>query len=183
MKRLIWLPVAGFLLVAGATVAAAAPSLVGISPAAQSLDDSDVSEFGRAGHARPGALVEDVLADLVAQGVITQDQSDAITEAIATRVEDQRAEFEARRDQMRATFVQIRGFLDDGVITQDEIDQLPADNPLRTVFDSIARDGQVTVEQLRELRPGGGPGHSGHGPDFHPAFDGPADAEGHADAD
>jgi hypothetical protein len=28
MKRLIWLPIAGFLLIAGATVAAAAPALL-----------------------------------------------------------------------------------------------------------------------------------------------------------
>ena len=47
---------------------------------------------------------------------------------------------------------QIQGFLSDGVITQDEVDQLPADSPFRQVFDSIAKNGQVTLDQLQQLR-------------------------------
>ena len=74
---------------------------------------------------------------------------------------------------------QVQGFLEDGVITQEEISQLPEDNPLRQAFDSIAQDGQITLDQLKDLGPGwgfgfmrggpggpGGPGMHGHGPGF-----------------
>ena len=47
---------------------------------------------------------------------------------------------------------QIQGFLSDGVITQDEVNQLPADSPFRQVFNSIAQNGQITLEQLQQLR-------------------------------
>ena len=68
---------------------------------------------------------------------------------------------------------QIQGFIADGVITQDEIDQLPADDPLRQAFDSIAQDGQISVDQLHLLGPGGrGPGF-GHGRGFGPGMAGP----------
>ena len=65
---------------------------------------------------------------------------------------------------------QIQGFLSDGVITQDEINQLPADSPFRQAFDSIAQNGQVTLQQLQQLHlfgpgPAMGPdGPWGHGP-------------------
>lgn len=181
MKRLIWLPLAGFLLIAGATIAAAAPALVdsakglivaadpGASPGPVTIG-SDLDHPGQ-------DLVSQVLADLVSQNVITQAQSDAITGELQTRIDAQRADMEAQREQMRQTMEQVQGFLEDGTITQDEIDQLPADSPLRTAFDSIAQDGKITVEQLRDLGPGfgfgffgrgqggpGGPGGHGHGP-------------------
>ena len=148
MKRLIWLPVAGFLLIAGAAVAAAAPSIVSVLPTAGAVDD--------AVGLRAGDLLEEVLADLVDQGVITQEQSDAIVGALEAKVDERRAEAEARREEMRQTWEQVQGFLEDGVITQDEINQLPEDSPLREAFNSIAEDGQITADQLRELGPWGG---------------------------
>lgn len=153
MKRLIWLPVAGFLLIAGAAVAAAAPSL---ADQARGVLGGEVQEDGgtitiggaRLGH--PGHdLLVDVLADLVSDGTITQAQSDAITAALDDRVEAERAEMEARMELMRQ-------MVSDGIITQEEIDQLPADDPLREAFDSIANDGQISIDQLRGLGPGFG---------------------------
>jgi hypothetical protein len=164
MKRLIWLPIAGFLLIAGATVAAAAPSLLGDARGllVDSQADTDtVTVTGDADH--PGRdLLATVLADLVSNGTITQAQSDAITQALQDKVDERIAEMEARRTL-------IQGFVADGVITQDEINQLPADDPLRVAFDSIADDGQISLDQLRALGPFGGPrGHGGpggmHGP-------------------
>jgi hypothetical protein len=160
MKRLIWLPIAGFLLIAGATVAAAAPSLV----------DSARGLIGTTGQAASGAitvsdstvahpgqdLLTQVLADLVANGTITQAQSDAITTGLQDAMTAKQAEMQVRRDL-------IQGFVADGVITQDEINQLPADDPLRVAFDSIANDGQITLDQLRGLGPGFGPMHDGPG--------------------
>jgi hypothetical protein len=165
MKRFIWLPVAGFLLIAGAAVAAAAPSLADQARGLLALgvqDDGGTITVGNADLAHPGRdLLADVLADLVSKDTISQAQSDAITQALADKVDALKADMEARRTL-------IEGFVEDGVITQDEIDQLPADDPLRVAFDSIANDGQVTLDQLRGLGPGFGPGvgpgHHGRGP-------------------
>lgn len=180
MKRLIWLPVAGFLLVAGAAVAAAAPSVVdtakGLLGTAGQAVASGTITVANSELAHPGQdLLKEVLADLVSQDVISQAQSDAITTALQTKVDAQRAEMEAQREQMRQTAEQVRGFLEDGVITQDEINQLPEGNPLRDAFNSIAQNGQVTQDQLQQLGPGfgfgirgldgpGGPGHGRPGP-------------------
>ena len=176
MKKLIWLPVAGFLMIAGAAVAAAAPSLVddarGLLNPSQA--DSGTITVDGVAHAHPGDdLLIDVLADLVSNGTITQAQSDAITDALQAKVDEQIAEMEARREEMRQTMESLQTFLEDGTITQDEINTLPEDNPLREVFDSIATDGSVTLEQLQNLGPGfgfgfghaemGGPSGRGHG--------------------
>ncbi|HEY7599830.1 MAG TPA: hypothetical protein VH741_07885 [Candidatus Limnocylindrales bacterium] len=160
MRRLIWLPLAGALLIGGAAVAAAAPT------ALQDAAGTVLSVPGRAGD-----LLAEVLADLVSQGTITQAQSDAITDELDTRVEAKRAEMQAERQAMRAQLEQLRGFLEDDVITADEIASLP-DGELKAALQSIAVDGQVTAEQLRGLRmllggPGGpGRGHPRGGPGF-----------------
>lgn len=164
MKRLIWLPLAGFLLVAGAAVAAAAPQVVdsarGLLAAASPVPSTEPTTGEMHLKLGPGDLLETVLADLVDNGTITQAQSDAITTGLETAIDDKRADMEARRTL-------IQGFVEDGVVTQDEMDQLPAEDPLRVAFDSIANDGQITLDQLRDLGPGfrqGGPGHHGRGP-------------------
>lgn len=160
MKRLVWLPIAGFLLIAGAAVAAAAPSLVDQARTVFGTgvqDDSGTITVGT-GLAHPGHdLLAEVLADLVGDGTITQAQSDAITTALVDRVDALKADMEARRELFES-------FVEDGVITQAEIDQLPADDPLRVAFDSIANDGQITLDQLHGFGPGFGPGHHGRGP-------------------
>jgi hypothetical protein len=163
MKRLIWLPIAGFLLIAGAAVAAAAPSLVDEARGllGGGVQDESGTIIVGADRAHPGRdLLADVLADLVSNNTITQSQSDAITQGLEDKVTQMRADMEARRTV-------IEGIVADGVITQDEISQLPADDPLRAAFDSIADDGQITLDQLRNLGPFGGPGGPGgrmHGP-------------------
>lgn len=150
MRRLIWLPVAGFLLIAGAAAAAATPAVVGTATAALNVP------------AAAGSLLADALADLVGDGTITQQQSDAITDAVDTRLEEKRAEMEQRREEMRAAHEQLQTFLEDEVITQEELDQLPADHPLRSL-DTALDDGQITLDELQDLRggfhvfgPGGG---------------------------
>ena len=176
MRRLIWLPVAGFLLIAGAAAASAAPGLVNSSVSALTGADpsAEPSVTDAAVEFRDGLLTE-VLDELVAANVITQQQADAVTDALRQKVEDRRAELEALRQQWQE-------FIADGVITQGEIDQLPDDNPLRQAWDSIAEDGQVTLEQLRQIGPFGGHGPGrGHimwgfdaGRGHHAPFDWPA---------
>lgn len=174
MRRLIWLPVAGFLLIAGVAAAAAAPGVVrqaqAVLPAAASPDAS--GSPGTVVRPAKDGFLSEVLAELVANGTITQDQADAIVGAIQDKVDARRTELE----RVRALW---QTFLADGVITQAEIDQLPADNPLRQAFDSIAQDGQISVDQLRQLHPfGPGRGH-GFGRGHHGPFDGtqPDDGE------
>ena len=192
MRRLIWLPIAGFLLVAGAAIAAAAagPS---VTPVAQSnqgaasaapsaaaspqtndqnpANGPDDHGFGYGmgkGFGMTGdGLLNQVLSDLVKAGTITQDQADAITKALQQAVTDKQATIEQQRQQDVQEWQQIQGFLSDGVITQDEVNQLPADSPFRQVFNSIAQNGQITLQQLQQLRmfgPGmGRPGMMGPG--------------------
>jgi membrane-bound lytic murein transglycosylase B len=173
MKKLIWLPIAGFLLIAGAAVAAAAPTLLNpsqpapaaaaspaASPDASTAPTTDQQQF-------KDPLLAKVLADLVAKGTITQAQADAITSGVQTEIDARKAEMEKLRQQWQQTREQLHTFLQDGVITQDEIDTLPADNPLRQAFDSIAQNGQVTLDQLQQFLPFDGPmGRPGFGPGF-----------------
>lgn len=176
MKRLIWLPVAGFLLVAGAAVAAAAPSIAstaeefikgpGAAAGSQVTVPDQVAGDQDPFRLRGVGLLEEVLADLVSQGVITQEQSDAIVEAMTAKADEYRAEMEAQRDQMRQNWELIEGFMEDGVITQDEVNQLPEGSHFRQMFNSIAEDGQLNVDELGGLGPGFGPGF-GHGRGHH----------------
>ena len=188
MKRLIWMPVAGFLLVAGAAVAAAAPGLADTARSVFPNQDEGVIgvAHGFAVDVAGDPLLEEVLAELVTAGTITQEQSDAITGELTTRAEERRAEFEAQREEMRAMWTQIKGFLEDGVISADEIAQLPADNPFTNLSD-ILSDGQVTLDELQSVGPFGGrfsdgPRGGHHGPGGHrgpglfvPESDGPTD--------
>jgi hypothetical protein len=140
MRRLIWLPLAGALLTGGAAIGAAAPGLV---------DDAarTVSEMP----GRGASLISEVLADLVGQDVITQNQSDAITTALDERVEQERADRKAQRDEMKALAEQLRGFIEDDVIIADEVAQLP-DGELKTTLEGLLVDGQITRQQLRDAR-------------------------------
>ena len=121
-------------------------------------------------------MLDEVLSELVDAGTITQAQADAITDGLTTKAEEKRAEFEAQREAWQATAEQIRTFLSDGVISADEIAQLPADNPISNL-ESILEDGQITLEELQSAAPfggrffvgpdgdfdGRGPGGHGHG--------------------
>ena len=122
--------------------------------------------------AGPGAdLLNQVLGDLVKAGTITQAQSDAITKALQQAVTDKQTQAQQQRQELQQEWTQIQGFLQDGTITQDEVNQLPADSPFRQAFNSIAQDGKVTAQQLQQLMrgfgmgPGTMPGHRfGPGP-------------------
>ena len=59
---------------------------------------------------------------------------------------------------------QLKDFLADGVITQDEFDKLPADSPLRKMT-GLMDDGKITTDELKALGRGfmKGKGNGGHG--------------------
>jgi hypothetical protein len=183
MRRFIWLPVAGFLLIAGAAVATAAPTVLdraqaalqGADPTAAAstpapTDPGTTAAPNEPGHGPLGFkgaaqdILDKVLSDLVADGTISQAQADSITNAVKDELATRQAEAEKLRQQWQDTASKLKTFLEDGVITQDEIDTLPADSPLRIAFDSIAKDGQVTLDQLKNFLPFGGEySHAGPG--------------------
>ncbi len=128
---------------------------------------------GTTGGGATGVL-EEVLADLVADGTINQDQSDAIVAA----VEERKTEI---MDARKGLKTQMMAFWEDGILTADEIEQLPVadwitdpDGPLAEALE----DGSITREELEELattrrgylgQPGrSGPWHRGaHGGRWH----------------
>ena len=106
---------------------------------------------------RRGMGLGSVLADLVEDGTITQEQADAIIAA----VEEKRSAARAARQQMKAL---LDSFWEDGVLTSEEIAQLPnadriadADGP----FADALADGQITKEEMEEIK-GRFPGRRGH---------------------
>ena len=156
-KTTLVLPIAGVLLIGAAGAVAAATTgapgsdtSVVAAPSASPSAPPDMRPLG----GREDTLLGDVLDDLVTQGTITDAQKTAITDALT----DAR---QARRDELRANADQLRTFLEDGVITQEEFDQLPADSRLRQIA-GIMDDGQITSDELRGLFRGFG-GRGGHG--------------------
>jgi len=136
------IPLAGLLLVggAGAVFAATSTAATPSAPAAPAADQATPAP-APAASTKPlvGPGLTEVLDGLVSKGTITSGQKTAIVDALT-----------AHRAERVAEMQQIRGFLVDGQITQDEINQLPADSPLRTLTTLMA-DGKITVAELQTL--------------------------------
>lgn len=203
MRNKIAAVVVGGMLIGGAAVASAQ----------EEATTSTTATVGW-GHHR-GDVAETVLAELVADGTITQDQADAIVAAFEAKRSDMqenrtllegfweddvlsseeiaqlnepnrftaidspfaealtdgeltRDEADAIRDERRANFEEVRdlveGFLDDGVLSSDEIAQLPEPHPFTDdgPFAAALSDGQLTQEELDAAKPHRG-GRSGFG--------------------
>lgn len=166
MNRVIAAVAAAGILVAGAFVA----STVASDPADAQTSDTTIVDDGV-------GPVEGVLDDLVADGVLTQDQADAVLSALRDEWEERRTEREARREERRAERDLIRGFLSDDVIDADELAQLDDDHPFNDPdgpFADAAADGEITVEELREIRGDHRDWHRRYGP-FGPSMDGAGD--------
>jgi hypothetical protein len=155
MRKLITGAVTGALVVGGALVASAQ------TDGSTTSTTAATAAVERGG--RHGAVLQEALDGLVADGTLTQAQADAVTAAVEARAEAFRAEREAVREQMES-------FWEDGVLTADEIAQLPADHPLRDPDGPAAEyleDGRLTEEELRSLHesahPGGFGRHGRHG--------------------
>lgn len=159
MKKVIAATAAAGLLVAGAFVA----STVTTNPAAaQSAGEPPIESPEREQRPEPGTIINDVIDSLVADGTIDAGQADAVKDA-----------FEAKRDEIAEEFGQprhrdrafksgaLRGLMADGVITQDEIDALPEDHPLRTgdspLSELLEDDGEITLDELKGFRGEQGP--------------------------
>jgi len=140
MRKFLGIPLGVLLIVAGAT---AVLGQTGAGGAVLTAASGATTVLG------------DVLADLVDDGTINQQQADTIEDALEQRVSDLRTEAQRLREQMRE-------FLEDGALSADELAQLPEDHPLRNLDDYL-EDGQLSQDELRQLRGFGGLGGFGRG--------------------
>jgi len=155
MKKLIATTAAAGVLVAGAFVA----STVTTNPADAQVPDSITEQQDITQQERPdrGAVFDEVIEGLVADGAIDSGQADAIKEAFEAKRDEIDEEFGPRPERGRAFHRgALRGLLADDVITQAEIDALPDDHPLRTgespLSELLEDDGQITREELEAFK-------------------------------
>lgn len=143
--------VAGGLLVGAAFVASAISSPGTAS--AQEDGDNPESQGGLFDHVT--GFLEEVLDGLVDDGTLDQDQADAVVDAVEDRISEV---WEKHRELADL----VHGFLEDGVITTEEAEELPDDHPLLDErFDEAWEDGELTIEDLpgfAGFREGFGPG-------------------------
>lgn len=108
-----------------------------------------------AGPPRRGAILEEVLQGLVEDGTITEAQKTAIVDALQARIAEIREEFPGPRRPHGVLGPRIREALADGVITADELEELPDGHPLKDPDGPAAPyldDGQLTRDELRQMR-------------------------------
>ena len=167
MRKSVAALTAGALIIGGAAVASAQTD--DTAP----TDDTPAVQL----HERRGEHISEFFADMVEDGVISQDQADQMTAELETRAEERIAEREERKAAFDAAW-------DDGVLTLAEIEELGADRFLAEdgPFADALADGELTQEELEEARGefGGRRGHRGGGPG---GFGGPAPAESDASLD
>jgi len=163
------LPLAGLLVVAGAGAVLATnggptPSTGStVVPAAESASPAASSGTTPTPDKPRDTVLTDVLDDLVSKGTINGSQKTAILDALA-------AERTARHEAAQAQRQQLQQFLADGQITQEELDQLPEDSPLRQLT-GVMDDGVITTDELRGFGRGFGFGRGhGHGHGFEKLF-------------
>lgn len=148
MKRLIASVAAAGILVAGAFVASTATNS---SAEAQTSEDGTTQEAPEH-RDRPekGAILDEVLGELVDDGTIDQSQADAVKAALQAKFEEirenrpDRGDRDHRRGRLRG---QIEDLLEDGVISADEIAELPDRHPFKNAdgpFAELLEDGQIT---------------------------------------
>ena len=169
MKTILASLAAASVLVAGAFVA----STVTTDPAnAQTTDPVDTNVVV-VDDDRVGPL-EEVLSDLVDDSTLTLAQADAVADAMLAKRDEIRTAREARREERQANREQIVQFLEDDVIDASERAQLGDDHPFNDPdgpFADAASDGEITRDELRELREQHRGAHRGRG------FGGEAPAE------
>ena len=156
MKKVLAALAASGVLVAGgfATAAISTPS----TAVAQEQTDEAPLDSTSEENVRPerGAILEEVLGELVVDGVITSDQADQIAAALEAKHDELRAEFGDRRSPrgFRGDGG-LRALLEDGVIDADELAELPEDHPVfdpEGPFADYLDDDQLTIEELEEIR-------------------------------
>lgn len=135
--------VAGGLLVGAGFVT----SIVSAPETAAAQEDATVDGEHRGLFTRGMEFLGDVLDELVNEGTINADQAEAVLDAVEEKAVEIKEEREALREQ-------IKGYLEDGVLTTDEASNLPDDHwLLGDALDEAWSDGELTVEEIRQARP------------------------------
>jgi len=156
MKKVLAALAASGVLIAGgfATAVVSSPT----SATAQETTD-EASPTDDMVRPEPGAILQEVLDQLVSDGVITNDQATQISDALVARHEELRAEFGDRgfggRGHHGGGDFGLMGALEDGVIDADELAALPEGHPLTDPDGPAAAylaDGQLTQEELDQMR-------------------------------
>lgn len=144
MKKVIASLAAAGVLVAGAFVAATVTD----SPAqAQTVEENTTEQVERPDR---GSGLAEVLAELVDAGTINQTQADAVAAALEAKHEEMKENRPDRGEGPRgpARFGRHVGqLLEDGVISADEIAELPGGHPFKNAegpFADELADGQIT---------------------------------------
>ena len=143
-NKIIAALVAGGLLVGAGFVT----SLVSAPSTASAQEDAAASDAENRGPFHRGfEFLSGVLDELVVENTISQEDADVVLEAVEEKAAEMKAEHEAMREL-------IEGFLEDGVLTKAEFDQLPADNPFANEqFEEAWENDELTREEIREARP------------------------------
>lgn len=143
MQKKIWAVIAAGCLLIGAGFVTSIVSAPGTASAQEEAESDDE----RGAIPRIIGFLGDVLEELVGDGTITQDQADAITEATEAKAVEAKEQHEANRGLLESA-------LEDGVITSEEVADLPEDHPIfNEHLDEAWADGELTREELGELRP------------------------------
>ena len=157
MKRFLAALAAAGVLIAGGFVAATVSPTTPAS-AQESTDEAPVTEDGTVERPEKGAIMEEVFAELVSDGVITQEQAEQVQAALEAKHEELREQFGdrlQRRDHRNRLGGFLHGALEDGVVDADELAQLPDGHPLNDPegpFAEYLDDGQLTEEELDQIR-------------------------------
>lgn len=140
MRKIIVSLAAAGVLVAGAFVA----STIASSEASAQTDETSVA----IDDARPnrGAVLDGVLDDLVTDGTLDQSQADAVKDALVAKHEEIRENREERRANRAERRERFEAWLEDGVITADELAELDVELPLHEdgPLAEALEDGKIT---------------------------------------
>ncbi len=168
LSKSLVIPVSLLLVILGAGAALAS---TGNSPAAAGAAVAPAAESpSPAASGAPKRVFEDpalasVLDDLVTKGTISAAQKQAILDGLQAERAQRAADMKARMEALRAQAAKVKDFLADGQITQDELNQLPADSPLRQLT-NLMDDGKITTDELQSIGRGMFGGFGGRGPGF-----------------
>ena len=141
-KKVLGALIAGGILVGAGLIS----SVISAPGTAVAQEDSDTQD-PQGPLPRVMGFLGDVLDELVGKGTINQSQADAIEAAAQDKAAQLKEDFKTQRDL-------VKGLLEDGVITEDEAAQLPANSFLLSDrFDEAWADGQLTRDEIAEVIP------------------------------
>ena len=149
MRKIIVSIAAAGILVVGAF---AASTITGTEASAQTDEAPSATDEVRRPHR--GVILDEVLSDLVADGTLDQAQADAVKDGLEAKRDELKEKYGDRRAHRKEFHDKIQSWLEDGVISADELAELPFDLP-RSEDGPLAdalEDGKITQEEWDAFR-------------------------------